>query len=78
MLEWGLGGLGGLSTVLTGWMIRTNRKVNEHSIAIAKIPVELEVAILKSEKRQDVKFEKVHESIADLKETVLIQCGRTD
>ncbi len=75
MLEWALGGLG---TVLTGWAVRTNRKVNEHSVALGKIPAEMRVAVLESEKRQGEKFDKVHESIADLKETVLDRCGRKE
>lgn len=82
MLEWALGAL---AATYTGWagrlelkLGRTNRRVNEHEVALGKIPAEMRVAVLESEKRQGEKFDKVHESIADLKETVLLKCGRED
>ncbi len=73
MLEWALGAL---AATYTGWNTRlelklgkTNRKVNEHAVALGKIPAEMRVAVLESE-------EKLNASIADLKETVLTKCGR--
>ncbi|KKN65773.1 hypothetical protein LCGC14_0478180 [marine sediment metagenome] len=67
-----------LGASVTGWatrvetkMGRTNRKVNEHEVALGKIPAEIRVAILESEERTG-------EKIADLKETVLLKCGRDD
>ena len=75
MLEWAFGAL---VASYTGWntrlelkLGRTNRKVNEHAIALGKIPAEMRVAVLESE-------EKLNASIADLKETVLLKCGREE
>lgn len=79
MLEWALGAL---ATTYAGWnsrlevkLGRTNRKVNEHAIALGKIPAEMRVAVLEGlkdhEEREDQKFEKVHEALGDLKTTVL-------
>ena len=85
MLEWALGAL---AASYAGWagrlemkLGRTNRKVNEHAVALGKIPAEMRVAVLEglkdSEERTDKKFEKVHEALGDLKTTVLTR-GRED
>ena len=78
--EWAVSGLGTLITAIIGnfqmKLTRHSRRLNEHEVALGKIPGEMRVAILESEERTSEKFVKVHESIADLKETVLLKCGR--
>lgn len=83
MLEWALGAL---SATYLGWASRlelkigrTNRKVNEHAVALGKIPAEMRVAVLEGlkehEDRERGKFDRIYESLDDLKTTVLTRGG---
>ena len=82
--EWAVSGFGTLlSAVVVNFQARLTRhgkKLSEHDVELGKICPELKVTVLEAlkdhEVRDEVKFDKIHKSIDDLKEIVLTR--RTD
>ena len=82
--EWAVSGFGTLVTAIVAnfqqRLSQHSKRLNAHDVELGKICPELKVTFLEAlkdhEVREEVKFDKIHKSIDDLKEIVLTR--RTD
>ena len=81
--EWTISGVGTLLTAFVGnihtRINRNTKKVNEHSVALGRIPAEVKVAVLEALATQEPKFTEIRNDIAEMKTDLgILKNRRTD